>query len=240
MRRRRSSICSLARSSTWNGGISVVVGASALIASLPRSVAMALRRIYASIGPVCLIQWEEVVESVRGEHRRRSSRRRRCRPGRRRRTSRSPRARTRRSRSPAPRPAGGPRLLPGRLEPRLLRPDGALQGAAPGVPAARRRAARHLGRRRLVPPGLRQRPATCTSRCSPTSSPRARSRGPTASTARGRHERAGAVRDRRATASCAGATSLRSASTPAPTGSSRALEEPRTEDAVSTTSGRPS
>ena len=50
--------------------------------------------------------------------------------------------------SRAARPSGHPGLLSGRLEPGVRRPDGALQRDPRRVPALRRGAARHLGRRR--------------------------------------------------------------------------------------------
>src|SRR5437773_1035019 len=55
----------------------------------------------------------------------------------------------------ASRPAGDPGLLPRRLEPRLRRPDGALQRAARGVRALQGPAPRDLRRWVLVPRGLR-------------------------------------------------------------------------------------
>src|SRR5436190_12526138 len=51
-----------------------------------------------------------------------------------------------------PGPAGDPGLLPGRLEPRVRRPDVAVPGAAAGVPALRRGADRDLRGRHLEPP----------------------------------------------------------------------------------------
>ena len=120
----------------------------------------------------------------------------------------------------------GARLLPGRLEPGLRRPDGALPGGPAGVRALRRRAARHLGGQRLVPPGVRRGPAAARSRCWPTSSPRARSPGATASyTHAGRQsaERALFVHRRRRRGRLE-LPSRRSASTRAPTASSTALE----------------
>ena len=57
-----------------------------------------------------------------------------------------------------PRTAGYPGLLPRGLEPGVLGSARAVSGRVPGVPQAQRRAARDLGRQRLEPPGVRQRP----------------------------------------------------------------------------------
>ena len=126
--------------------------------------------------------------------------------------------RTRRSRSPASRPAGDPRVLSGRLEPRLRRPDGALQELLPvfqsSTPSSS--ASRSTASGATWPSPRPQAAFPAAGRL------RAQGRGRRAYgvyRAAGRHQRAGAVRDRRATASCAGATSRRSTSTPAPTGS---------------------
>ena len=96
-----------------------------------------------------------------------------------------------------PRPRADHGVLSGRLEPGLHRSDGALQRDPAGVQAPR---GRRWSASRSTTPGATWRSraaATCTSRCSPTSTPRARSRRRTASTTTHRDGRAGAVRRRR-------------------------------------------
>ena len=131
-----------------------------------------------------------------------------------------------RSRGP-PRPAGGAGLLPGRLEPGLQRPDGAVP--ARSSPMFERLDAQVVGISVdgvVVPPGLRPEPRHRASRCSPTSSRRAACRAAYGAyrERRGR-QRAGAVRARRGRRRSTGATCRRSASTRAPTASSHALED---------------
>ena len=75
------------------------------------------------------------------------------------------------------------------------------------VPRIQRRSARHLGRRRVVSPGVRRGAAVCAFRCSRTSSRRARSRVSTVPTTRRRRRAARAVRHRRRRRDRAGAIS---------------------------------
>ena len=123
-----------------------------------------------------------------------------------------------------PRPAGHSRVLPGGLEPGVRRSDGALQRDPAGVPAARRRIARHLGRRRVVPLAFakdRKLHFPLLADFEPKGDVARRVRGVSRG---GRRLRAGAVRHRRAAASSAGATCSPIGVNPGADGILRALE----------------
>ena len=146
------SVVDAARSSLMN-----FLGSCQLSATSPGPWLWPLARIYASIGAGGSSHWEDGVESSRGEHDGAAvdaTAGRDAGAGLLPRRDAGPEGLTLR----LPRAADDPRLLPGGLEPGLLRPAGALPGAAAGVPALRRPAAGHLGRRHLVAPRLREGP----------------------------------------------------------------------------------
>ena len=115
------------------------------------------------------------------------------------------------------RTAGHPRVLPGRLESRLRRSDGALQRDPQRIPPVQRRAHRHLGGRHLVSSGV------CGESEAALSAARrfraqGRRRPPVRRVSRPRRDqRARALRHRCRTASSVGATCHPSGSIPAPT-----------------------